>query len=267
MAVQSESGNCPMSLEADLAWGQVQGRRESQQDSATVVSWTDSRCLLLLGDGMGGHVAGDVASAIVTGTFRETFITTDELEIQDRLLKSLDTANLAIYDKVKTAPELAGMGTTIIAAYVQEDALWWVSVGDSPLWLFRNGTGRRLNQNQSVAGILDQQVAAGEITAAQAAQRPGRSRLLEAVMGARIKMIDAPDISLPVRAGDVLLLASDGVETCSLAELGDIVSGHSGSAQALVQDILDAVEAHEVPYQDNATVIVLQLHDFVVMET
>ena len=250
-----------MSIEADLAWGQVQGRRKSQQDSATFVSWADSRHLLLLGDGLGGHVAGDIASTIVTGTFREAFITADELEIQDRLQKSLNTANLAIYDKVKSAPELAGMGTTIIAAYVQEDGLWWVSVGDSPLWLFRKGIGRRLNQNQSVAGILDQQVAAGEISAAQAARTPGRSRLLEAVMGERIQMIDAPGIALPLRAGDVLVLASDGVETCSLADLAEIVSGHSGSAQALVQDILDAVEAHEEPYQDNATVVVLQLKD------
>ena len=256
-----------MSLQADLAWGQVQGRRESQQDSATFVSWTDSRHLLLLGDGMGGHVAGDIASTIVTGTFREAFITTDELEIQDQLQKSLNTANLAVYDKVRTAPELAGMGTTIIAAYVQEDGLWWISVGDSPLWLFRQGIGRRLNQNQSVAGILDQQVAAGEISAAQAARTPGRSRLLEAVMGERITMIDAPGIPLPLRAGDVLVLASDGVETCSLADLAKIVGGHSGSSEALVKDILDAVETHEEPYQDNATVVVLQLQDFVVMET
>ncbi|MCY4532774.1 MAG: hypothetical protein OXC84_10670 [Gammaproteobacteria bacterium] len=85
-----------MSLEADLAWGQVQGRRQYQQDSATVVSWTDNRRLLLLGDGMGGHVAGDVASAIATGTFRETFISADELEIQDRLLRSLDRGICAV---------------------------------------------------------------------------------------------------------------------------------------------------------------------------
>lgn len=250
-----------MSLEADLAWGQVQGRRASQQDSATFVSWTDSRHLLLLGDGLGGHVAGDVASTIVTGTFREAFITADELEIRDRLQKSLNTANLAIFDKVRSAPELAGMGTTIIAAYVHEDGLWWISVGDSPLWLFRNAAGRRLNQNHSIAGILDQQAAEGEISAAQAARSPERSRLLDAVMGERIQMIDAPGIPLPLRAGDVLVLASDGVETCSLADLAEIVSGHSGSAKALVQDILDAVEAHEEPYQDNATVVVMQLQD------
>ena len=114
-----------------------------------------------------------------------------------------------------------------------------------------------MNENHSIGGVLDRRAAAGEITVQEAAEDAERSRLLEAVLGEDIKRVDAPPDPLPLQPGDLVILASDGVETCSLEELREIAAGPSSSA-GLVGAILQAVEAHALPSQDNATVIVLR---------
>ena len=116
---------------------------------------------------------------------------------------------------------------------------------------------RRLNENHSIGGLLDKRAAAGEITVHEAAESADRSRLTEAVLGDDIRLVDAPTQPLRLQCGDLVVLASDGVETCSLEELRDI-SKNPQSAAVLVTAILQAVEAHGLPTQDNATVIVFR---------
>ena len=79
-----------------VAWSQIIGARKSQQDSASVVTWPNGFRLLLLADGMGGHVGGDIASSLVIDTFKQQFIESDEQDIKQRLINALDAANLAI---------------------------------------------------------------------------------------------------------------------------------------------------------------------------
>ena len=247
-----------MTVAADIAWGQIQGQRESQQDRAACLSWPNGYHLLLLADGIGGHVAGDAASATVVESFRTAFVGARDPGSRERLLRALQAANLALFDRIEAEPHLAGMGTTLVAAVVDGNSLQWVSVGDSPLWLLRNGEVHRLNENHSIGGVLDRRAAAGEITVQEAAEDAERSRLLEAVLGEDIKRVDAPPDPLPLQPGDLVVLASDGVETCSLEELREIAAETSSSSAGLVGAILQAVEAHALPSQDNATVIVFR---------
>lgn len=239
----------------DIAWGQIEGRRGSQQDRADCLSWPNGYHLLLLGDGLGGHVAGDIASATVIESFRDAFVGSSDQSPRERLLQALQTANIALFDRIQEDPRLIGMGTTLVVVAVEKSSLYWVSVGDSPLWLFRDGEMRRLNENHSVGGILDQRAANGEITYQEAAESAGRSQLLEAVLGEDIKLVDAPTQPLKLQSGDLIVLASDGIETCSPEELRDIVANQLPATE-LVNAILQAVEAHALPSQDNATLIV-----------
>ena len=179
----------------DIAWRQIRGARAYQQDRAATVSVDGTQHLLVLADGMGGHTSGDIASDIVVRKFFHAWHDLEAPdEIPDRLIFALQAANLAIYDRVMSEPELAGMGTTLVAAHVEGDRLHWISVGDSPLWLFQDGELARLNANHSVASLLDQQVADGEISAEEAVRSPERSHLLEAVTGNDIHLVDvSPD--------------------------------------------------------------------------
>ena len=245
---------------ADIAWGQIQGNRPSQQDSAACLSWPSDLHLLVLADGLGGHAGGQVASATAVTSFRDAFVAAPaDVEVKDRLLVGLQEANLAIYDGAQASPELQGMGTTLVAAGVEQDSLMWVSVGDSVLWLLRDHRIRRLNENHSVGGMLDRQVRAGKISAAEAERAPNRSELLEALMGDDVSLVDSPKEPVRLQSGDMLILASDGVEVCNNAELVKIATEFKQSSTDLVDRILSAVEQQARSAQDNATVIVAQI--------
>ncbi len=243
----------------DVASRRIRGTRLNQQDSSVIVRVGESRCLLVLADGMGGHRGGDVASATIVRTFCEAWSESDgPVSVRSRLVAALRAANLAIHDRAMAQPQLAGMGSTLVAASVDGARLHWISVGDSPLWLYRKGTLSRLNANHSVAALLEQRVREGLMTPGEAASSPERSQLFEAVSGRDIRLVDAPSEPLNLESGDVLILASDGVETCPDSELEKLMGRCGRAAADLASDILEAVEAHGRCNQDNATLIVLR---------
>ena len=248
-------------MRADIAWGQIQGDRPSQQDCAACLSWPHERHLVILADGLGGHFGGNVASATAVKRFRDAFIATPaDSATRDRLLAGLQEANLAIFDRAQSSPELLGMGTTIVAAGIEQHSLIWVSVGDSALWLVRNEKISRLNEDHSVGGMLDKRVEAGEMSAEEAASAPDRSELVEALMGNDVSLVDAPQDPVDLQSGDILILASDGVETCNDKKLVQIATCEKQSSAELVNAILEAVVQWAGPGQDNATAIVVQIN-------
>lgn len=263
MAVE-ETDN-PETLVADSAWGQIIGTRKTQQDDAAIVKWPNGFSLSILADGMGGHAGGAEASQLVVNTFRQHFIDSDDGNIRQRFLAALSAANLAVFDHIQQHPDLEGMGSTFLAVVFDGSDIQWISVGDSPLWLYRNGKISRLNANHSMAVVLARQVEEGQISAEEAASSPERSQLLEAVLGRDIKMLDAPEESFPVEPDDIIILASDGVETCSIDELQSLLASESGkpetNAETLVASILNRVKEHQRQSQDNSTVNIIRLLD------
>ena len=257
----SVTGQLSSGVPYDIAWDQIQGRRKTQQDCAVCIPMGVAQHLLVLADGMGGHAAGDLASSVAVTSFCGAFEAPGMPDDpNERLMVALEAANYAIYDQVAAAPELAGMGTTLVAAVVDGRELRWASVGDSPLWLIRDGAIRRLNADHSVSQDIADRVAAGEMTAAEAAAMlPGGSMLLSALDGVEIELVDVPEVSEKLEPNDILILASDGVETCGLDELTGIAGDCGFSAGDIVARILAQVEAHRSVYQDNATVIVCRV--------
>lgn len=247
----------------DSAWGQIIGTRKSQQDHAAIVNWSNGFSLSILADGMGGHAGGAEASQLVVNTFRETFVESSESNIRQRFLEGLSAANLAVYDHAKENPELEGMGSTFLAVVFDGSSIQWASIGDSPLWHYRDGNIKQINENHSMASVLAKQVEEGLISKEEAATSPERSQLLEAILGRDIKMLDAPEEVLPVQEGDIFILASDGVESCSLEELEELLNIESQNtainAETLVTKILSAVESHKKKSQDNSTVNIIRV--------
>ena len=246
-------------MKGRVAWGQTQGRREAQEDCARCLRWKGGSHLMLLADGIGGAVRGDIASSTAVDAFRGSFINSPDLQPRTRLLMALQHANDAVYDRVQERLELRGMGTTLTAAAVVKRDLYWVSVGDSPMWLFRGGSIRRLNEDHSVGGVLDRRAENGEITPTEALASTGREELLEAVTGDQIRLVDAPREPLRLVRGDTVMLASDGVQTCSDDELVQIVTRGRLTPADLVETVLAAIERHASPAQDNATLIVFRM--------
>ena len=246
-------------LDGRFAAQQIPGGREYQEDDYGLIELGDPDAdgseVLLIADGMGGHVSGDTASRMVVKTFVEIYHDTDG-PIPDRLRVCLNAANDALAEAIKENPELVGMGSTVVAAVVSQHGLDWISVGDSPLWLFRDGKLRRLNADHSMAPVLANLVAVGRMTEEEAATDPKRHALRSAVMGDEIHMIDVSSQPVAIRKSDRLLLASDGLMTLGDEDIAGILQNmQDATLSEVVEALIHAVEEVGHPNQDNTTVL------------
>ncbi|HEY8004303.1 MAG TPA: protein phosphatase 2C domain-containing protein [Phenylobacterium sp.] len=248
-----------MALRADISLGQSLGRRQRQEDRVTLVPDEAAPRFLVLADGMGGAVGGDVAATLITETVAAELLDVGlgGTPAGSALRAAAINANAALKARVKAEPELDGMGGTLVIVQLAADGLMFFSMGDSPLHLVRAGRCERLNADHSVGGMLDAQVARGELSAEAAASRRDRNSITSVVAGGSLRgmrMDETADLA-PLAAGDVLVLASDGLDTLAPDEIAAICS-QGRPSQEIVNGLLAAVEAADRPRQDNASVIV-----------
>lgn len=244
----------------------IQGRRLCQEDNYDAFvppkRLQGGDLLLVLADGMGGERAGDRASALVVRSFIDAYAAIPTCAIAQRLRRALDHANCALALEVAAdSRALAGMGCTLVAVVLEKTKLYWISVGDSPLWLWRGGCLIRLNQDHSCRSVLARSVAAGEISSAEAESHPGRGRLFSAVTGNSLTLVDLSSEPYALLPEDRVLLASDGLLTLNET---DIAARLSERTALPCQHLLNAVLAAAHPYQDNATVILVQAATWIV---
>ena len=165
-------------------------------------------------------------------------------------------ANNALSSAIDAHPALDGMGTTVVAAVISQRGLEWISVGDSPLWLFREGQLRRLNADHSMAAVFADLVAVGRMTQEEAATDPKRHALRSAVMGDDIHLIDVSSQPVALKRGDRVILASDGLLTLADDEIARILQTMQAAPLSEVSDaLIQAVEDAAHPHQDNTTVL------------
>ena len=214
---------------------------------------------MILADGMGGHQGGAAASRIAVSTFSEAFKTMSGT-IEERLRNSLDAANAAIGRHADENTHCRGMGCTLVACVVTNDEVArWISVGDSPLWLLHAADGdgdrsiQRLNDDHSMKPVLEELVRLGRLSSEEAARGPAH-QLRSALMGDELGLVDEGQ-RIPLSTGDRMIVASDGLETLSLAEIQRICERSSTATEAATE-LLTNVEAVGRRSQDNATVII-----------
>jgi protein phosphatase len=253
----------------DHASRATRGARDYQEDASAfwppATGGTDvpptanaTRLVAVLADGMGGHTAGALASRMVCESFIEAYAGLNGSR-PERLLKSLTSANEAIAEQVRSNPILAGMGTTLVAAVFGDQGVEWVSVGDSPLLLFRRGEIALLNEDHSLAPELDRLAALGRMTVEEAKSDPRRHMLRSAVTGDELDMVDVSRRPLVLEPGDYIILASDGVQTLETTEIQRIVSAYAeDGAEAVANALIRAVEAIRDPHQDNTTIMAVR---------
>ncbi len=254
----------------DCALRATRGAREYQEDSAVLwpgddpfappagVRQSQARIVAVLADGMGGHAGGALASRLVCEHFLKT-ISTAPGETIDVLLTALMAANEAVAAQVRKNPLLSGMGSTVVGVEFVADAINWVSVGDSPLFLWRRGEIAMLNEDHSLAPDLDKLAAAGKITAAQAKKDPRRHMLRSAVTGDEIDLVDISKRPLRLEAGDCVILASDGLQSLELPEIERLVSAYAqDTAEAVASALIREIDNLREPHQDNTTVVVVR---------
>ncbi|PTW51471.1 PP2C family protein-serine/threonine phosphatase [Rhodovulum kholense] len=254
-------------LKLDTASGIAQGRRAHQEDTIVSDFPIGGRVgLVVLADGMGGHAAGDVASQIaVTEVFSALKCGAGDpdrvLAHAPRLLRrAADTANTSIAVHVRRHAETRGMGTTLIAAIVAGDRLFWLSVGDSPLLLLRDGALQRINKDHSLAPQIDGMARIGLLTPEEARRHPDRNCLTSAICGTEITQIDCPEDPLELAEGDILVAASDGLAYIGLDRIRTILEENRTRSSTEIADALfRAIEDIADPEQDNVCFSVIRV--------
>jgi protein phosphatase len=168
---------------------------------------TNRGSLALVADGMGGHAAGEVASALAADVVRRLYYDLDG-PIPQVLANAFAAANRAIIEYAQEHPECRGMGTTCTVLAFRDQQAWLAHIGDSRAYLLRDRHLTQLSEDQTLVAKL---VSEGTITQAEADQSPMHNVILQALgTTANIKpMIGAK--GLPLQSGDVLILCSDGV--------------------------------------------------------
>src|SRR6202021_470412 len=177
--------------------------------------------LALVADGMGGHAAGEVASALAADVIRRLYYDLDG-EIPQVLANAFTAANRAILEYAAEHPECRGMGTTCTVLAFRDDKAWLAHIGDSRAYLLRNRKLHQLSEDQTLVAKL---VSEGALTQEQADVSPMHNVILQA-LGAtpHIKpMIGAHGVEL--QPGDIWILCSDGVyNMVSDADMAEIAS-------------------------------------------
>lgn len=232
------------------------GARAKQEDAYGVRHFPEGS-LVVVCDGMGGHDAGALASSTAVKSYIAAFAESAETEtsLTQRLHAALMAANAAV-GKLYEGTGSYG-GTTLLAAFAGRGVLRWVSVGDSGLYLWRQGTLRRLNEDHSMRAVYEKFICPGGMTRREALA--GGHVLRSAVTGEEITLIDEHERPFPILPGDRIILCSDGLD--SVVEQGvlspsvrRLFLNRSGN---LAADLVQAsVDLHD-EYADNVTVVTL----------
>jgi protein phosphatase len=199
--------------------------------------------VLMVADGMGGHVAGEVASRLAINAAASANVDPD-----DRVA----AGNRAIREEVARQPDLEGMGTTLTLVELTPDGVArFGHVGDSRAYLLRDGELRQLTEDHTVAA---EYVALGHISAAEADDHP-QSHMLTRCLGLT-RFVNVDRIDLDLGPGDRLLLCSDGLNSMVPPD-GIAKALSNGSADEAAWKLVEA--ANKAGGHDNISVIVIDV--------
>jgi protein phosphatase len=228
-------------------------RRETNQDSCLI---NKEIGVYVVADGMGGHSGGEVASAIAVQTIEDTLKRPDAQNLSPRevLAYAYEEASRRIYDKAATeCPELAGMGTTMVMAYVRDGHIYIANVGDSRCYLFKKPYLWQLSEDHS---LLNEQIRAGLLKEENAGQFVARNVITRSVGYEREVFPDV--IEREVIAGECYLLCSDGLSgLVSDQKISQILN--QNSPDKAVKICVDQALANGG--DDNVTVLILHFHE------
>ncbi len=233
------------------------GGRSGQQDSFDVV-----RCpagtLAVVADGMGGLSDGDKVSQKIVATMRADSARIRPGQTDNVLCQLVAHTNQEVNRMLGTARQYK-CGSTLLAVLVERDTMQWVTVGDSRIYLYRNGSLIQINREHIYCAELLERAINGKLGFGEAMRDPQIDRLSSFIGMGELKHVDIGLNRLKLCSGDRILLMSDGVfNTLSEAEIAGVIRSTpdaAGAASLLEQRVLQK----HAPNQDNFTCVILEV--------
>lgn len=209
-----------------------------------------------LADGLGGHRGGARAAEIGVEAGLASLEQSSAPRLEDRLKQGVSDAHARIRAMQKVEPPHAGMRTTLVLLGISGDDMVWAHCGDSRLYHFRDGRMLWRTRDHSVVQLL---VSAGEIAENEMTKHPERSRLISCLGGDNSLLISAKSAGTPPRAGDVLLLASDGMWEHFEGWQLEAAVARCSTPEGLLSHLAGLVGDAMHPTQDNYTAVAVYI--------
>lgn len=228
------------------------GRVRDHNEDA--IRWDDAAGWAILADGMGGHLAGEVASSMAVDTIAAYLSSMDEMDtgsVGNRLCQAIEAANGNIHQRAQDDQRCYNMGTTVVAVILRNERLSCAHVGDSRLYRFNEEGLTQLTHDHS---LVQELVDEGMLSSEEAADSVHKNVITRALgLG---ETVTADLTQLPVHAGDLFLLCSDGLSD-SLTEAQLTRWLESGDLVEMARALVD--EANAQGGKDNISLILMRV--------
>jgi PPM family protein phosphatase len=208
--------------------------------------------LFAIADGMGGARAGEVASGLAAAALQENEVNGTGAE---RVVALMQQANRSVYERASRDADVAGMGTTMTVALVENGGVVFGHVGDSRAYVLRDGELEQLTDDHSLVAEL---VRGGKLSAEEAEHHPQRSVITRAL--GTDPDVDVDTFTVAGHDGDVFVLCSDGLtDMVADDEIGAVLSERRASLEDAANELVR--RANKAGGQDNITVVAFELTD------
>jgi serine/threonine protein phosphatase PrpC len=208
--------------------------------------------LFAIADGMGGARAGEVASRLAAAAVQAGDAGGDGKE---RVAELIQSANRSVFERSSSDAEVAGMGTTMTVALVEDAGVTFGHVGDSRAYVLRDEILEQLTDDHSLVAEL---VRGGKLSAEEAVHHPQRSVITRAL--GTDPDVDVDTFTVEALDGDVYVLCSDGLtDMIGDVEIGEVLAARRGSLDEAAQELVR--RANKAGGQDNITVIAFEVTD------
>ncbi|MGM0602759.1 MAG: Stp1/IreP family PP2C-type Ser/Thr phosphatase [Bacillota bacterium] len=221
--------------------------RENNEDNYLI---DKENSFFLVADGMGGHAAGEVASEIAVEKSSD-FTCSKNTDILADLKNLVSSVNEKIIKESSKNPSYLGMGTTYSAVLIKKESLYFTHVGDSRIYIFREGKLEQINEEHSLVADL---IKEGKIEKKDAFNHPQRHILTQALGLEKNLKID--EGKLDIFADDIVLLCTDGLtDLIREEEIEKLIDEFRGNLDLLAEKLLNT--ALENGGSDNITFILI----------
>lgn len=208
--------------------------------------------LYLVADGMGGHRAGGFASRFCVETIHRLAAESSQEEPAAVLRDVIEQTNSLLREEAEADPALSGMGTTIVAATVEGSTLCVANVGDSRLYVFRQGTLNQITEDHSLVEVM---IRNGDLDRNEARFHPNKNIITRALGG--LPEVEVDFFEVPLQGEEIILMCSDGLSNMvDDEEMGEILEKYGSDLETAADQLVR--RANDYGGRDNIAVVLVR---------
>lgn len=248
----------------EAAASDILGTRRTQQDDCWYgINEQEHELLAVVCDGMGGLSGGEQASKAAISVISELYRQSAPIHNPPEFFRQAAfAANSAVHQLKDKNGKPLNAGSTMIAVLIQEDKVYWLSIGDSRIYFLRDCEIYPCCREHNYEAMLREKIEAGEMTQEEAAKDTTRRDALTSYLGIRdLKLIEINQTPLQLCPNDMLILCSDGLyKSLSDSEICRLAVENKMDVQMAAETLTAQALAQATGGQDNTTVIMIRWH-------